>query len=119
LLKWLEEKQNFLFLEFLYERGLREEYPSRFAKKNEKFDQAYRQARIKQQTVIIKNGLFKKFDSGLTKWFLACNYKWKEDTDTSGLDEETSTPGSRGLADVKRTCIEHTDALKQAGDKPS
>lgn len=119
LLQWLEEKPNFLFMEFCYARKIGEEWPSRWAKKNDKFMQAYKQARLKQQIVAIKNGLFKKFDSGLTRWFLACNYKWKEGTDTSGLDEETSTPGSRGLADVKRTCIEHTDALEQASDKSS
>jgi hypothetical protein len=119
LVEWLKEKQNFLFMDFIYERGLLEEYPSRFAKKNEKFNQAYRKARIKQQNVIIKNGLFKKFDSGLTKWFLQCNYKWKEETDTSGLEEEISTPGSRALADIKETCIEHADTFEPTSDKPS
>src|SRR5260221_5138371 len=95
LLLWLDEKPNFLFLEFCYERGLRKEWPSRFAKKNQKFEQAYSKARLKQETVVIKNGLFKMFDSSLTRWFLSCNYKWKEETDTSGLEEENSSPGSR------------------------
>lgn len=119
LVEWLKEKQNFLFMEFIYDRDIREEYPSKWAKKNEKFNQAYRKARVKQQTVIIKNGLFKKFDSAFSKWFLSCNYKWKEESDTSGLEEEISTPGSRALADIKETCIEHADTFEPTSDKPS
>ena len=118
LFEWLKEKNNFLFSEFCYERDLQEDYPSKWAKKNDRFNQAYRKARLKQQIVLSKNALIKRFDSGFSKWFLQCNYKWKEDTDTSGLDEETSTPGSRALADIKETCIEHTNAIEQAGDKP-
>ncbi len=117
--EWLEVKSNFLFMEFIYARNLQEDYPSKWAKKNQRFNQAYRRARIKQQLVVGKNALAKNFDSAFSKWFLQCNYKWKEDTDTSGLDEETLTPGSRALADVKETCIEHAKAIEQTGDKPS
>lgn len=116
--EWLKEEQNFLFMEFCYFRKIGPEWPSRLAKKNEKFMQAYEQARLKQQIVMIKNGLFKQFDSSLSKWFLQCNYKWKEDTDTSGLDENVSTPGSRALADLKEACIEHANTIEQASDKP-
>jgi len=114
LREWLKDKNNFYFHDFCYERDLPEEWPSRFAKKNEKFRQAYKKARLKQQIVMSKNALFKKFDSGFSKWFLQCNYKWKEDTDTSGLEEQSSTPGSRSLSDIKETCIEHTNAVEQA-----
>lgn len=119
LLEWLNEKNNFLFMEFCYARGLQEDYPAKWAKKNEKFNRAYRKARLKQQLVISKNALAKRFDSGFSKWMLQCNYKWTEGTDTSGLDEQLSTPASRGLAGVKETCIEHADSLEQASDKLS
>lgn len=119
LLEWLEKEESFYFIEFCYIRNLDEQYPSKFAKRNERFKQAYKKARIKQQLIVGKNALAKTFDSGFARWFLQCNYKWKEDTDTSGLDEEQLTPGSRALADIKETCIEHTNALEQASDKPS
>ncbi len=119
LREWLKGENNYYFYEFCYERDLPEEWPSRFAKKNERFNQAYRKARLKQQIVVGKNALTKNFDSGFSKWFLQCNYRWKEDTDTSGLEESMSTPGSRALADLKQVCIEHNNTLEQTSDKPS
>ncbi len=117
--EWLKVEENFYFLEFCYLRDLNAEMPSRFAKKNEKFLQAYKKARIKQELVVGKNALAKSFDSGFSKFFLSCNYKWKEDNDSSGLNEDSSTPGSRALSDIKETCIEHTNAVEQASPKPS
>jgi hypothetical protein len=119
LLDWLKEEDNFYFYEFLYLRDLQEDYPSKWAKKNEKFNQAYKRARIKQQLIVGKSALSKAFDSGFSKFFLQCNYKWKEDSDTSGLEETSSTPGSRALADLKQVCIEHNNTLEQTSDKPS
>lgn len=116
--EWLKVKGNYYFYEFIYLRDLQEDYPSRWAKKNERFNKAYRKARIKQQLVIGKNALAKNFDSGFSKWFLQCNYKWKEDTDSSGLEDAQSTPGSRALSDIKRTCVDHTDSLEQTSTEP-
>ncbi len=71
--EWLKDKDNFYFYEFIYLRGLQEDYPSKWAKKNVRFNQAYKKARIKQQVVVGKNALFKSFDSAFSQWFLQCN----------------------------------------------
>lgn len=112
LLIWLKQPQNFYFEDFCIERGYEAEYLSRWANRNKKFRQAYKMARLVQKRTIAKNAMFKKFDSGFCRWFLSCNYAMIEGTDTSGIDEATTSKSTRSISEVKQTCIQHAQSLE-------
>ncbi len=119
LMEWVESSKDWWFLDYCVKRKIHVSLLARLAKKNEGFRRAYQLARQKQESVVAYGCVTKKLDGGFGWRFLSSNYKWSEDTDRSGLDEDViSTPGSRALADLKETCIEHADTIEQTGDKP-
>lgn len=120
LLEWVRSSKDWWFLDYCVKREIHVSKLSELAKKNEKFRKAYQLARQKQESVVAYGCITKKLDGAFGWRFLSSNYKWSDSEDRSGLDDEAiSTPGSRALADIKETCIEHANVVEPTSDKPS
>lgn len=119
LMEWVKDPKSWWFLDHCCERQIPKEMMSKLAKKNEKFKQAYIMARQKQESIVSKGCITKKLDGHFGWRFLSANYKYREETDSSGLEDEEAPGSIKGLAGVKETVIAHTNTLEQAGGKPS
>jgi len=115
LLEWVENSKEWWFLDYCVKRKIHASILARLAKKNDRFRRVYLLARQKQESLVSYGCITKKLDGNFGWRFLSSHYRWQEDQDKSGLDEESETPGSRALADTKKVCIEHADSIEQAG----
>lgn len=116
--EWLKPEDNFWFKDFISEYDLPDAILSKLSKLDEKFRQTYKKAVRKQESILLKGGLFNKTNSTMSIFALKCNHAWTEGTDTTGLEEKQSA-SSKSLDNITGAAIEHANALKQASDQPS
>lgn len=76
--KWVEKPNSPWFEDFANQRGYSPEYLSRWAKDNERFNQAYKRAQALQKSILVRGGLTNKFNPSFTKFVMANTCGWSE-----------------------------------------
>jgi hypothetical protein len=74
LLDWLSKGKFVWFEKFCLERNYNPDLMAEWAKKNEKFAEAYAMARARQRILLIEAGLMKKFNYNMTQLLLGHHY---------------------------------------------
>lgn len=74
LLQWIRYPNNIFFEEFTIQKGILPEYMTRWASRNEKFNQAYKLAKNNQELQLKKGASFKVLSEGFTKFLLLNNH---------------------------------------------
>ena len=105
--QWLEEPTNFWFKDFILKYKLSHDILPRLAKRCPLFHATYRRAILNQEARLVKGGLFNITNSSMSMKVLACNHKWVDGTDTTGLEDATETKSTRALDTIKDVAIEH------------
>lgn len=84
--KWVEKPNSPWFEDFANQRGYCPEYLSRWAKDNDKFNQAYKRAQAIQKSILVKGGLTNKFNANFTKFVMSntCGWSDKQESKISG-----------------------------------
>ncbi len=80
--KWIEKPNSPWFEDFANQRGYSPEYLSRWAKDNERFNQAYKRAQALQKSILIKGGLSNKFNPSFTKFVMSNTCGWSDRTES-------------------------------------
>jgi len=80
--KWIEKPNSPWFEDFANQRGYCPEYLSRWAKENERFNQAYKRAQAMQKSLLVRGGLTNKFNPGFTKFVMANTCGWSDKTES-------------------------------------
>lgn len=83
---WIEKPNSIWFEDFANKRGYSPEYLSRWAKENERFNQAYKRAQALQKSLLVRGGLTNKFNPNFTKFVMAntCGWSDRQETKISG-----------------------------------
>ena len=78
LLEWSQNSTNLFFNTFALKRGYAPQRLSEWAKKNDKFREAYELATAWQESKLVEGGLKSSLNSGFTKFVLVNKHEWKE-----------------------------------------
>jgi len=82
---WLKYPRNIFYQDFLLDQWISPEYLQEWADKSERFSNALKMAKYKQESKLKAGALDKVFDSGFTKFLLVNNHgmqKYAEKTET-------------------------------------
>lgn len=84
--QWLTKPNSPWFEDFANQRGYSAEYLSRWAKTNERFNQAYEKAQSLQKSILVRGGLTNKFNPSFTKFVMSntCGWSDKQEQKISG-----------------------------------
>ena len=80
--KWIEKPNSPWFEDFANQRGYSPEYLSRWAKDNERFNQAYKRAQALQKSILVRGGLTNKFNPSFTKFVMSNTCGWSDRTES-------------------------------------
>lgn len=80
--RWIEKPSSYWFEDFANQRHYSPEYLSRWAKENERFNQAYARAQAMQKSLLVRGGLTNKFNPGFTKFVMANTCGWSDKTES-------------------------------------
>lgn len=80
--KWIEKPNSVWFEDFANQRGYSPEYLSRWAKADERFNQAYERAKALQKSILIRGGLTNRFNPSFTKFVMSNTCGWSDRTES-------------------------------------
>jgi len=83
-LDWMEKPGNLFIKSFAVERGYHPNRLQEFAEKNNVFSGVYLRAKAWQEGKLVKGGLLREYDSGMTKFVLVNHHGYKEKAEISG-----------------------------------
>lgn len=90
-LEWSSRKDSFWFEDFAIQRGYDPDLLSMWANGNEKFSGAYKRAKARQKSLLIKGGLFNKLNANIVKFVLNNVFGWSERQETK-VSGDASNP---------------------------
>lgn len=109
-LEWSSRKDSLWFEDFAIQRGYDPNLFSLWEKENEKFSGAYKRAKARQKSLLIKGGLFNKLNPNIVKFVLNNVFGWSERQET-----RVSGDAANPLAFVLTEIDGRTKELKNDG----
>ena len=72
--EWMKKKDSIWYKDFAYERGYDIGLIYDWARTNEKFSQAYKRSQLRQESLLVRGGLLKKFNYNMCALVLGHKY---------------------------------------------
>jgi hypothetical protein len=99
---WMKKEDSIWFKDFALERGYHPDQLVNWSKQNETFSCAYNRLKAWQESVLVKGGLKKKYNSAIVAMSLCNNHGWKNKVETTVIGD-VANPVAFALDQVSGT----------------